>query len=126
MLIKQTLLSLIHNSTWKLTDHIVLKIGNGNIKQKSYVKFLRELLDSNLNWNIHLAELFRRLARTAGLFYKIRHEAPTKTLILLCDLIFAPFLSYGLPVCCSTYPSLLDFIHKLVDKLSNKMVNIQP
>ena len=66
------------------------------------------MLDANLSWKIHLAELSKKLARTAGLFYKIRHYAPTDTLTLLYHGIFAPFLSYGLSVWGLTYPSLLE------------------
>ena len=42
----------------------------------------------------------KKLARTAGLFYKIRHYAPQDTLMFLYHAIFAPFLTYG--VFCST------------------------
>ena len=59
---------IFHSQQRKLTDHIVLKIGNKNIKQESYVKFLGVLLDSNLSWKSRLAELSKKLARTAGLF----------------------------------------------------------
>ena len=72
---------IFHSQQRKLTDRIVLKIGNKKIKQESYVKFLGVLLDSNLSWKFHLAELSKKLARTAGLFYKIRHYAPAETLI---------------------------------------------
>ena len=82
----------------RLTDHIVLKIGNKKIKRESYVKFLGVLLDSNLIWKFHLAELSRKLARTAGLFSRTRQYAPTETLSLLYDGVSAPFLSYCLPV----------------------------
>ena len=71
---------ILHSQQRKLTDHIVLKIGNKKIKQESYVKFLGVLLDANLSWKFHLAELSKKLAKTAGLFYKIRHYAPTETL----------------------------------------------
>ena len=81
---------IFHSQQRKLTDHIVLKIGNKKIKQESYVKFLGVLLDSNLSWKFHLAELSKKLARTAGLFYKIRHYAPTETLILLYHGISRP------------------------------------
>ena len=108
---------IFHSQQQKLTDHIVLKIGNKKIKQESDVKFLGVLLDSNLSWKFHLAQLSKKLARTAGLFYKIRHYAPTETLILLYHGIFAPFLSYGLPVWGSTYPSLLDPITVLQKRI---------
>ena len=100
-----------------MTDHIVLKIGNKKIKQESYVKFLGVLLDLSLSSKFHLAELSKKLARTAGLFYKIQHYAPTETLILLYHGISAPFLSYGLPVRGSTYPSLADSITVLQQRI---------
>ena len=108
---------IFHSQQRRLTDHIVLKIGNKKIKQESYVKFLGVLLDSNLSWKFHLAELSKKLARTAGLFYKIPHYAPTETFILLYHGISAPFLSYGLPVWGSTYPSLLDSITVLQNRI---------
>ena len=52
-------------------------------------------------------------ARTAGLFYKIRHYAPQDTLMLLYHAIFTPFLAYGVSVWGLTYPSMLDSISAL-------------
>ena len=94
--IDKTNFVIFHSQQRKITDHIVLRIGRKKIKQESSVKFLGVFLVSNLSWKSHLTELFKKLARTAGLFYKIRHYAPTDTLILLYYGIFAPFISYGL------------------------------
>ena len=57
------------------------------------MKFLGVLLDSNLSWKSHLTELSKKLARTAGLFYEIRHYASMDTLILLYYGLFESFLS---------------------------------
>ena len=67
---------LFHSSQRNLTEHIVLKIGNKKLKEESHVWFLGVLLDSTLSWKFHISELSKKLARTAGLFYKIRHYAP--------------------------------------------------
>ena len=61
---------IFHSQQQKLTDHIVLKIGNKNIKQESYVKFLGVLLDSNLSWKFHLAELSKSLQVQLDCFTK--------------------------------------------------------
>ena len=106
--IDKTNFVIFHSQRQRLTEHTVLKIGRKKIKEESYVKFLGIMLDANLSWKIHLAELSKKLARTAGLFYKIQHYAPTDTLTLLYHGIFAPFLSYGLSVWGLTYPSLLE------------------
>ena len=99
-----------------MTEHIVLKIGNKKLKQESHVRFLGVLLDSTLSWKFHISELSKKLARTVGLFYKIRHYAPQDTLMLLYHSIFAPFLTYGVSVWGLTYPSMLDSISALQKK----------
>ena len=96
-------------------------MGMKKIKQESCVKFLGLLSDSNLSWNFHLTELSKKLASTAGLFYKIRHYALKDTLLLLYHRIFAPFLSYGISVWGLTYPTPLSnwpriFIFYLVNE----------
>ena len=115
--IDKTNFVIFHSQRQRLTEHIVLKIGRKKIKEESYVKFLGIMLDANLSWKIHLAELSKKLVRTAGLFYKIRHYAPTDTLTLLYHGIFAPFLSYSLSVWGLTYPSLLEPITVLQKKI---------
>ena len=54
---------IFHSQQQKLTDHIVFKIGNKKIKHESFVKFLGVLLDSNLSWKFHLADLSKKLPR---------------------------------------------------------------
>ena len=105
--IDKTNFVIFHSHQHKLTDHILFKMGRKKIKQESCVKFLGLLLGSNLSWKFHLTELSKKLAKTAGLFYKIRHYAPKDTLILLYHGIFAPFLSYGISVWGLTYPTSL-------------------
>ena len=52
-------------------------------------------------------ELSKKLARTAGLFYKILHYAPIDTLTLLYHELFASFVTYGISVWGSPYPTIL-------------------
>ena len=53
-----------------------IKMGNQPIKKTCYVKFLGILLDENLTWKYHLTELSKKLARTCGMFFKVRHYFP--------------------------------------------------
>ena len=77
-----------------MTDHIVLKIREKEDQARVQCPFLGVLMDSTLSWKNHLTELSEKLARTAGIFYKIRHYAPKDTLILLYHAVFALFLSH--------------------------------
>ena len=114
--IDKTNFVIFYSHQHKLTDRILLKMGRKKINQESCVNFLGFLLDSNLSWKFHLTELSKKLARTASLFYKIRHYASKDTLILLYHEIFTPFLSYGVVIWGLSYPNLLDSIFALQKK----------
>ena len=51
-------------------------MGKKSIKRVQFVKFLGLLLDEQLSWRYHLSELSKKLARTCGMFLKIRNLLP--------------------------------------------------
>ena len=81
-----------------LGEAVSIKIGNLPIRKTCYVKFLGVLLDENLSWKYHFTELSKKLARTCGMFFKIRHFLPINVLICLYSSLFSPFLQYGILV----------------------------
>ena len=81
-----------------LAEAVSIEIGNLPIRKTCYVKFLGVLLDENLSWKYHLTELSKKLARTCGMFFKIRHFLPINVLICLYNSLFSPFLQYGILV----------------------------
>ena len=84
-------------------ETICIKIEKFPIKQTHYVKFLGVLLDENLSWKYHLTELSKKLARTCGMFLKVRHFLPINILVCLYNSLFSPFLQYGILVWGLTY-----------------------
>ena len=62
------------------------------------LNFLGILLDETLSWKYHLTELSKKLARTCGMFFKVRHFLPINVLICLHNSLFSPFLQYGILV----------------------------
>ena len=115
--IEKTNFVLFHSPRNKLVSQIILKFGKQKINQENSVKFLGLLLDSNLNWKAHITELSKKLSRTVGLFYKIRHYAPLETLKPLYYGIFFPFLSYGIHVWGLTNSTYFDLIFVLQKKV---------
>ena len=85
------------------TESVSIKIGKFPIKRTCYVKFLGVLLDENLSWKYHLTELSKKLARTCGMFFKVRHFLPINILVCLYNSLFSPFLQYGILVWGLTY-----------------------
>ena len=90
------------------SDAVSIKIGNLPIKQSRYVKYLGVLLDENLSWKYHLTELSKKLARTCGMFFKVRHFLPINVLICLYNSLFSPFLQYGILVWGLTYETYIN------------------
>ena len=55
-------------------------------------------ISRHTSWKYHLAALAKKLARTSGIFLKIRHLIFFDTIILLYCAIFPLFLCYGIVV----------------------------
>ena len=87
---------IFHSRQHSLNKSVNIKIGKEHVKKAKYVKFLGLLLDENLSWKYHLSELRRQLARTSGIFLKIRHLLPTSVLVSWYYSLFASFLQYGI------------------------------
>ena len=94
---------IFHSAQNYLNESINIKIGNQHVKQAKYVKFLGLLLDENLSWRYHLCELSKKLSRTCGIFFKVRHLLPTNVLVSLYNSLFSSFLQYGIIVWGLTY-----------------------
>ena len=59
----------------------------------------------------------KKLARTSGIFFKIRHYVSHETLRLLYFSLFYSFISYGISVWCLTHPTVLDPLCKIQKKV---------
>ena len=114
--INETNSVIFHSAGKEICDNITVKIGKKKIHRENHVRFLGVLLESTLSWKTNITELSKKLSRTVGLFYRIRHYAPQDTLILLYHGLFASLLSYGISVWGSNYPSFIDSIFVIQKK----------
>ena len=105
--IEKTNFVVFHSPAKKLTEPIILKFGRKKITHANHVKFFDVLLDETLGWRSHLIELSRKLARSVGIFYKLRHYVLLDTLISIYYALFYPFLTYGIVVWGGTYENFL-------------------
>ncbi len=116
---------IFHSSSFKVPSDSDVKIGKKLIKRVKFVKFLGLLLDEHLSWKYHLSELSKKLARTCGMFFKIRNLLPLDVLLCLYNALFLSFLQYGLIVWGQTYASYIDPIFKL-QKKAVRAISFQP
>ena len=116
---------IFHSSSVNVPSGSDIKIGKKHIKRVKFVKFLGLLLDEHLSWKYHLSELSKKLARTCGMFFKIRNLLPLDVLVCLYNALFLPFLQYGLIVWGQTYASCIDPIFKL-QKKAVRAISFQP
>ena len=72
---------IFHSPQKPLYENITIKFGKQHVTKAKHVKFLGLLLDENLSWKHHLSELSKKLARTCGIFFKVRHLLPTDVLV---------------------------------------------
>ncbi len=115
--IEKTNFVIFHSPRKKLPALVDLKLGKHNITRKKYVKFLGVLVDEHLSWKYHISELRKKLSRTTGLFFKLRHYIPLSTLLCLYNSLFSSFLNYGIIVWGLTVDTYLDPLFVLQKKV---------
>ena len=78
--ISKTNYVIFHSSAKNLNEFIRSKLGSKVINRVQYIKYLGILVDATLSWKPQIIELSKKLARTTGIFYKIRHYVSSETL----------------------------------------------
>ena len=91
--IDQTNFVVFHSPQIKLGEPIAIRFAKKKIKRESCVKFLGIMLDANLSWKYHIAELSKKLLRTIGIF--IKHNILfllkyLKSCIIHCSILLFP------------------------------------
>ena len=66
--INKTNFVVFHSPQIKLVGPVVIRFGKKKIKRESCVKVLGIMLDANLSWKYHIAELSKKLSKTIGIF----------------------------------------------------------
>ena len=73
-----------------------ININNHCIKQVTEMKYLGVILDNKLNWHNHIQHICTKLAKAAGIIYKVRSKAPQNVLMLLYHSLIGTYLQYGI------------------------------
>ena len=95
---------IFHPYQKKLDRDVILKIFDIEtndfvlLDQKTYIKYLGILIDSNLTWKYHISYITSKISKTIGVIARLRHFVPTSTLLTLYRSLLCPYLLYGVTV----------------------------
>ena len=88
--------------------------------------YLGVILDNKLNWFSHIQYLSTKLAKAAGIIYKLRTKMPQKTLLLLYHSLVGTYLHYGIGSWGSAKSSTLSKLQSLQDKVVRYITHSSP
>ena len=115
--IDKTNFVIFHSPTNKVDSFARIKLDSNPISRVNCIKYLGVLIDPTLSWKPHIDELSKKLSRTSGIFYKIRHYVSFDNLKLLYYSLSYSFLTYGISVWGLTHLSCLDPLYKIQKKI---------
>ena len=72
-----------------------LTISNPVIERQAFIKFLRVLLDENLNWIEHIKYTENKIAKNLGLLYKARPFLERNVLLALYYSYIQTYINYA-------------------------------
>ena len=79
-------------------------ITNCSIKRVKDAVVLGVILDENLAWNKHIANVARKISKSIGIIHKSSFFLPLASLQTLYFSLIYPYLVYCVSVWASTYP----------------------
>ena len=101
------------------TNFVVL-INGHQISQVHSSKYLGLYIDDGLNWKNHIEDIYGKLLRPVGIFYKIRNKLPLAVLKTIYFAFVHSHILYGIALYANTGSTHL---HKLLT-LNNKLLRI--
>ena len=78
------------------TPNFQVKFKQTLLKRKNSLKYLGVYLDFELNWKTHINIISKKLSKTCGMIFKLRHYVPKSPLKLVYYSLFHSTLQYSL------------------------------
>ena len=101
----------------KNIDNVCISMNNSIITRVRATKFLGVIIDEKLTWKDHISLVSSKLAKTAGILYRVRHLLNRSALFILYCSLFLPYLTYCAEIWGNTYKSNTQCIFLLQKKI---------
>lgn len=86
-------------------------------------RYLGVIIDEKLKWTEHIDYVYNKLIKFVGIFYKLRGKLPSQILKNIYYAFVHPHILYGIELYGNTYPTYLDKLSKLNNKLIRILQN---
>ena len=96
---------IFYPSQKKKNFNICLSVNSKSLKEEKYIQYHGVMLDSHLNWKVHVTHIMKKIKRNIGLMYKLSYYVNINTLVGLYYALIYPFLTCSLIAWGSTYES---------------------
>ena len=96
-------------------------INKRAIERVDEFKYLGVIIDNKLNWQKHVDYIASKLAKIAGVIYKLRTKAQSSTLTLIYNSLAGSYLSYGILAWGNCASSTLIKLQSLQNKILRYM-----
>ena len=81
------------------------------------------MINEFLNWNIHITDICKRLAKNIGLLFKLKYLLPKNVLFMIYNSLVLPYLNYCNNIWGNTYKSHLSKMYILQKKAVRIITN---
>ena len=107
----------------KPLKNVTLLLNNKAFAQKDHVKYLGILIDSQLTFQAHSTSVSKKIARVAGMMYRIRKFVNDKILCTIYNSLIYPFILYGVPIWGNADEIHIEPIHIIQKKAVRIILN---
>ena len=86
-----------------MNTSVKLYMNDTQLEEKSHIKYLGIMLDTNLNWKSHVHDISKKIKRSIGILSKIRYHVNLDVLTNPYYALINPFLIYEIVIWGNTY-----------------------
>src|ERR1043165_1332461 len=113
-----------NNEAFEHDFKLTINIDKQSISRVASSKFLGVHIDEILSWQVHIAEISKKLAKNIGIISRIRHFLPRHSLVSLYYSLIYPYLSYCNLIWASTYCTRLTCLTSLQKRIIRIICNV--
>jgi hypothetical protein len=107
----------------KADDNIDLYFGKHPVVRVDSCRYLGIIIDNELKWTAHIKQLYSKLIKFTGIFYKLRTKLPEQILKQIYFAFVHSRLLYGVELYGNTCCTYIDKLSKLNNKLLRILQN---